>query len=164
VKTKKMTKPQMRVAIAKDAIAQILSKNFKPVANKSYVELDRAMTPESMVLLAEQRKLKCTVCGLGAIFISSIAKFDDVEIPRGAAGVKHFICQISEKDHLLKFFGADQISNIEKAFEGWECYSHISQIPNDRARLLVILRNIVRNDGKFIPKKKDLSERKGGAA
>lgn len=157
----KLTEAQMRVAIAKDAIAQVVARQLKPMACNSYVELPRPMTMEKMVAHAEARTLKCTVCAVGGLFISSIAKFDDVKIPSSIAGQKHTFCFMNEKDHLMKFFEWRQLDKIESFFEGFagsELYRHA--VPDDRARLLVILRNIVRNRGLFKPTRDDLPKRK----
>lgn len=126
----KMSKTQKRVAIAKDVIAQIKCEKFIPETS-IYVSFAKPLGPKDEG--KELQKLlplvgECTVCARGALFLSSVRKFNACEfqgvdvvsntnisfkIERVYDGVCHEIRSEQES----KFFSDYQMSMIESAFE-----------------------------------------------
>lgn len=106
---------------------------------------------------------RCKVCALGSIFVSAVNLYDDVEFESGDEAVQAF--ESLEFSPLSKYFSPHEMSFIETCFEG-EDSAHWTDIdgkdsaiaiaynrsfPSSKGRLVSIMKNIVRNNGKFIP-------------
>lgn len=165
----KLTPEQMRVKIAKDVIGQIKAKYFTVVRGQ-YVILDTPLSDEEMEKpLGElAKKNQCSVCALGAMFMTSVKKDkkylanqvlddeDDNEDEIIELG-RHTLT-----NRLSSYFTHDQMNMIENCFEGRIIgggnYSHEplagayrrTYSDPDKA-LIAICENIVRNNGTFIP-------------
>lgn len=175
----KMTKAEARVAIAKDVIKQIKAKKF--VAEKgTYVRIDsmfdddvreEVLKDASDVrdIVCNPKAGVCTVCAMGSLFLSTARLFDNLPIPKEEAydgdllsglpkpyveGENSAAPEGYQKSPLKRYFSKLQLSLIEAAFEGWPTkdgqYIELNSI-HDEDRLLEIMKNIVSNDGKFVP-------------
>src|SRR6185436_16421694 len=115
---KKLTKSQMRVTIAKDALAQLrlekyvatkgtyIDQNLLNTLNFKYKE-----TYEDKQAQPELENLKeCRVCAKGAIYLSTVRKFNDATI-----------CNFSTQAEIkaTSIFGENNLTKIESAFEEW---------------------------------------------
>ena len=178
---KKLTKEQKRVLIAKDALAQLMLGKIKVKQNTGFVvfaeraieKIKRAVLKDSSI---ELKKLlpkvvdDCTVCAVGALFLSHVRNFNNFRAKRATTtnGIVDSVCPREYhngyghvKDgtnKVLKYFDIDNLILIEKAFEGWwsdydyvNTHQYIIDYPNSRTRLKVILKNIIRNNGTFVP-------------
>ncbi len=155
--TKKLTTAEKRVAIAKDALAQIAVKKFVVETGNTYVgvkKLPNGATSGNQ-LQDELKKIpKCTVCALGACFLSSVRKFNDIKTA-DVLFSNEFAANTMEADgasvkvHIEKYFSCDQRQMIENAFEGWS-YGWPAKT-TDTQRLTAILKNIIKNEGTFKP-------------
>lgn len=183
-KVKKLTKLQeKRVAIAKDAIAQLNTEAYV-AATGQYVGLDWQQTDEIEAAAGAcklftgkdasdfefnkvldnvvSKQNPCEVCAKGALFLSSIRKFNNFTLEEASDGdldnmASHKVQEIfGEKNaDLIEIFyekwDADQDMNPldEETFEKVEKWAN--KYPNNTDRLIAILKNIVKNNGEFIP-------------
>ena len=172
------TPAQMRVIIAKDVLAQIASRRYCPaegswVANSNVGDMDFYIEDR----LAEDEKLckvdaseyvnkikKCSVCALGAIFMSQVSNFGGVTFTDGSYAYDVF--EDLERSPLKKYFSVSQLELIEACFEGLAgAYSGDMTKSSDRVsaqayyichknatkRMTAIMNNIIRNKGIFVP-------------
>jgi hypothetical protein len=154
----KMSPAEQRVAIAKDAL--------------SWVEVGALVAEQCVYVRAEQRPYalpgvqlrdvnlgKCHVCALGALFLAKANRFDNV-----GAGVNFYgdVLRSSLGEH----FSIGQLGLVEAAFEMHANFATKHGVGSaaadtavrfgqkrttDRSRMSAILRNIVENDGTFVP-------------
>ena len=164
----KLSKRQQRLAIAEDVLAQLRAKKYQArpgtYAESDVVDVIDDNTGGNFDL---QRCLltkspECNVCALGASFVSLSRLGDKVD------------WSLSQAPHssLEPIFGKMQVQLIEAAFEGWEpdrdeegnwitdpysgateaTYNFCNKYELDaNKRLAAIFKNIIRNDGTFVP-------------
>lgn len=151
-KTKKLTKAEQRVIIAKDALKQLLSKRF--IATEGvYVEGkadDKACEfadTDVQYLFLDKKMPPCVVCARGALLVSAIRKYDDV------TGDQYvWEPEIASK----RYFSLPQLVLMEAAFEEWYYTSYKAasfggQFEESKDRLEAILKNVIKNKGTFKP-------------
>ena len=171
---KKLTPEQQnRVDIAKDALAWARAGALK-IAVQRYVinpKTDTAFRPSDFhpsdvsgldQLYKQARDVvlgQCQVCALGGLLLAKAVRFDAVQVS------DILNCNVGR---LLDHFSAVQINNIEAAFEGisypsqngtadYNTYFDLvnqewkEAFPNDFKRFSAIMKNIIRNDGDFVP-------------
>lgn len=133
---KKATAAEKRVLIAKDVIAQIKAKKFKPtpgmwvlLKNKQNRDLaDPTAVFEGTnsvrkLFLAEEIP-SCSCCALGAVFMSCTLYNNKTTIADLDEETDSFDVRVRETEYgsftngLTKFFSRDQLQLIEIAFEG----------------------------------------------
>jgi len=184
-KAKKLTKSQMRVAVAKDALKQVQLENVVVLSGNGYVvndELDNQICSINHDLEAQGKDTdkvelrehldgilgkvsKCEVCAKGALFLSAIRKFNNFSLNRGSS--KSIDGEASNETR--KIFGKKNADLIEAYFEqssprkpfivkdesdtSTEYYRWEDGYPNDKERLILILKNVIANKGTFKPKK-----------
>ena len=137
-KKKRLTKIQMRVAIAKDVIAQINSKKLIPETGvwiydpklgsiDDHIDnlIDKAMEDEKNDTCRfepfnardfTKKVNKCKVCALGSIFVSAVNLYDDVELKDGEEAASVF--ETLDLSPLSKYFSPTSLAFIECCFEG----------------------------------------------
>lgn len=187
VKTKKpndAANAKMRVAIAKDVLAQLKAKKIVPsystwIEDPKHGGIDTLIEDaaradaESIDVCEFVSKLnKCEVCALGSLFVSQV-RLDDktCEVFRKMNPSKtpteagYDVFEELNKSPLKMYFSKDQLTLIESTFEGGEGM-HSPATEKDRAlayaysqmyvkaadRLTAIMKNIISNNGTFIPK------------
>jgi hypothetical protein len=142
----KMTCAQRRVAIAKDVIRSInaygmraacgdylRSEHLKGSAAKEFEDCTRS----------DARKIQsnCTVCAVGALVLSKIAKFDDATW----GDIVDIAIHSASPSTMQGSFSSLQLQCIEDAFElHW-----VKLFPLPEDRMLAIMQNIVDNKGDF---------------
>lgn len=116
---KKLTPRYQRVAIAKDAIAQIESAKYIAMRGRwcdwysgEDVESEDGTKIELQKVL-KHPSVECTVCGLGATFASAVRLGNDCKVPVGSDSIDPY--QLYKK--LGKYFNWEQLAAIELAFE-----------------------------------------------
>jgi len=127
----RMTKPQQRVAIAKDVIKQIhagIIEASKGFYLKKVEHCGRPAPGEP-----------CRACAVGALFV---AKYN-LSNGRWIKDTDSF----NYSNWLYPYFSNKQTSNIEHAFE----YTWFDEIPNHEDRMIMIMQNIIDHDGTFLP-------------
>lgn len=177
---KKATKAQKRVMIAQDVLDQIRVKRYvatsgtwiSPTWQKSAAE--KLSHDDSVQKLFENKTLKkCNVCALGGLFMSCTVLNNKTKVEDLDDAADNLGDCISDDDYkmsngLKSFFSYNQLTLIETYFEGnngWflNCdndekrVDHIDKFnekyPKDMDRLKNIMKNIVENNGTFVPKK-----------
>lgn len=124
----KMTKPQQRVAIAKDVLNQIHSERITAKTGCYLLELNSTTYPQPNEV--------CRACALGALFVSKYSLFNGDWI-----GTHDFFIT----NMLIPFFSHVQLVSINQAFEiNWR-----SSLINDEDRMIAIMQNIVDHNGTF---------------
>lgn len=159
------SKKAARLAIVDDAIKQLkAARRMRVLRGNHYVVLNGSTTAAELESRCTSGKgVSCTVCALGALFLSTVRKFDRLVMP---FSFNEFdtIFRDDVSHNLGRHFSRPQMSLIEDAFESIPEYDELGlgywRIRNDRARLLTILLNMRRNGGEFIPTVKDFSKRK----
>lgn len=159
---KKLTKSEKRVLVAKDALKQIRAEKYMPTMEILFdspplTSLDRRIlisSPESQLQPLLKDQPPCEVCARGALLLSTVRKFNDY--------TTHEL--VFHKDENIRdLFGSDRIDQIEAAFECWRWTSGVPHTNSAKAcrfgegysdpteRLVAILKNIIKNNGKFKP-------------
>lgn len=171
------SKSEIRVMIAKDVLAQLKSKAYCAmqgcwVEDKKLggfddyctVQFEKDENVKAVSASEYVGKLKaCKVCALGSIFVSQVRIGDDFKLSdvQNAYDVFEWL----EKSPLKRYFSVDQLELLEACFEGCNgmygesmdranellANAYASEFPQDKDRLTAIMKNIVRNNGKFIP-------------
>lgn len=170
------SKTEMAVAVAKDVIAQIQSREQGGagyVAHDGiYVHTDyhfESDTGDLQQYIPDMIKGKCDVCAKGALFLSKTLLFNNVDVRRYMSrwNTGFFVDRhhYMEED-LTDVFDRANLGLIETAFERY--YGHAHDRGNnpaltDRAmefgyahsdpkdRMIAIMTNIIDNNGHFIP-------------
>jgi hypothetical protein len=177
-KKKRPTKSQIQVAIAKDVVKQVKLNKF--IASRgNYLEItDRTfenklyslnrVTPKKHV---QERIKTCSVCAIGGVFVAAFNKFDKLSAQDLVTNDDSMMV-----DYLKKWFPTDQLRLMEAAFEDDQIVSGIGMVEGadfeaaqefrtkvlrrrqnasvdaqDRALLLAIMENVVKNKGTFVP-------------
>jgi len=172
-KEQKLTAIQAnRVAIAKDALAQLKIKAYDAVSSNGYVclydENSLSAAAESCELFTGKTADKtefnkfmdnfispskpCTICAKGAIFLSAVKKFNNFSLQRA---VDEDLNDIASSE-VQKIFGMQNADKIEEYFECQDEYNDegdkwSDKYDDDNERLEAILKNIIANKGDFIP-------------
>jgi hypothetical protein len=180
---KKATKAEKRVMIAKDVLAQIKANRYIAesgtwVDANWNIRNEIDGTESVQKLFADRTIETCNVCALGSLFMSCTNLNNNTcvsDINYGGEGTE-IGERIEEGDTLSnglnKIFSKKQLQLIEVYFEkgdGWfgedgytgnyigEDSRHVEYFndayPDDEDRLVEIMKNIVANDGTFVPSK-----------
>lgn len=151
---KKLTRKQMAVAIAKDVIAQIKCRKYTPEAGIYVCGADdnipvTAIGNKQLQPFLKAGNLKCEVCAIGAVFLSSVRLFNDFIIPR-------YWDDADMKDKLGEYFSFIELRELEASFENWGD-SLFLETPlahlDAQDRMLFIMSEVVRQKGSFDPEK-----------
>jgi len=169
-----------RVAIAKDALAQVKAEKYEVIAGNGYIvnyDLDdqisnlyysldeHGQNPEKVELREYLDKMlgnvnKCEVCAKGALFLSAIRKFNNYSIEDAV-----MCLDAAASNETQKIFGLRNADLIESYFEHsdpykefqigeeWFSYRWSDGYPDDQERLILILKNVIANKGTFTPSK-----------
>jgi len=164
-----------RVLIAKDVIKYIKTK--KMVANiGTYVDIPvplYELTNSDVELRDFVKDKECHVCAVGSVFMATVNRRNKLSVGRFKAMNERFAEEASRgiTAYLKDIFSEEQLSLIEAAFEGdkfpWTApidnEEHLSiarnyrkSITDDSIRMIVIMKNIINNNGTFIPTESDL--------
>lgn len=150
---------QDRVAIAEDALAWEQAGALK-VETQHYIVVDDAATCLALSRDKQARDVvlgPCQVCVLGGLLLAKAVRFDAVTVDDVIGN--RVRC-------LLDHFSAEQLNQIEAAFEG-NSYPSVTGImsssgviinhawrelfSDDKVRFRRIMENIIRNEGTFVP-------------
>lgn len=168
----KLTPAEKRVAIARDVIEQTVLGKFQAkqgtyaITNNPLSHTDLNNDASLMYTRAE----RCTVCGIGGLFISAVCKADKLPVSELAKDIYETGDYLevqggSAHAYLQQFFDGDTLNNIEGAFEqrndfggDWGCAEFAMDVEDDNDRLRLIMENIIVNNGEFdfntLPKEK----------
>ncbi len=160
---KAATKAEKRVLIAKDVLKMLSNK--KIIAGRgiftNVFEFDPELGGESFqTLLLGKDKVKCECCALGGLMTSCIGYVNDMTLDESHSELKWSGGTSIAARKLQNFFSFEQLKLIEQAFEEGQGY-YFSQ-PNKKAvsfaenlnptaALKKIMKNIIENNGTFVP-------------
>lgn len=145
---------EQRIEVARDVLARFTKKRSKFIIDMGlYISSNRRdiATHDMDAQLKSYMLSGCQVCARGAMFLSSVDKFD-----RCSVYDFRWSSNGSPVERTSADWGSAQSFDIESAFEGfnnaktWNFYeSH--QFGEPRLRLAAICRNIIKNHGEFKP-------------
>lgn len=167
---------EKRVMIAQDVIDQLKAKNISACSG-TFIDFrfDEDAYKKSLQKEVLNKNISCEVCGVGGIFLSTILFTNKVNINENTNGrldsLGEDILENKETNftQALKYFSKDQIILIENAFEIGDGYFTYycsdaskekfidkaidfgAKYETDKDRLIAIMKNIIKNNGKFIP-------------
>ena len=176
---RKATKAQKRVLIAQDVLAQIKVKRYVPesgvcVRAHFSVNAENVFHESVQKLFAEKVITTCNVCALGGMFMSctNLNNNTTVEQLESENLTESVDYGIKLSNGLNQIFSKKQLILVETYFEngnGWfgenghtgstagEDQDHVEafydKYPDDDDRLKDIMKNIIANDGTFVPSK-----------
>lgn len=150
---KKLSMPNKRVAIARDAFEQILLDRYIAVPGEYLVvNVPNTMVgrPVNLKRLLNMKILSCDVCAKGAL-VASIARLNNPIMEEDYYGGQINMDGNPTMKILTKYFEEEDADNMENAFES-EGHGYLSALagPDDdlaQWRLLRILSNIILNKG-----------------
>lgn len=172
---KALTSAEMKVAIAKDVIAQLKAKKPKIKVYEGVYFVASLKKPFAEVgddlQEAASKIVSCEVCALGAVFLSKARLYNDcpMSIADGWHGDDGKCLSFNDDDmrlNLDSLFSNRQLRSIEAAFEGFSSdFSCIypdgrermfyEQHDDNKDRMIAIMKNIIANKGEFVlPKPK----------
>lgn len=160
----KMSRADQRVTIARDVLKE-LANNVLVVSEGEYSNIENDDELEIGFIENDTRSLrdllpkitKCNVCAKGALLICIVAR-------RNKVTVKQFDHQAWSSSNLSStlgnIFSPSQLKMIENEFEDSHIesgYTPVMQLGRfyDKKRLQIIMNNIIRNKGTFVPKYQD---------
>ncbi len=155
-KLAKLSKKAMRIAIAKDVLSLLKAKDS--IVAKSGVYLTCSCDADALInevpLGNAQENIdvltkECRVCALGALFVGAVDLYNKCQLQE-FGGYGNIV------NKLRDFFSDKQLYLIEGCFEGhWDekfvCRGFHNKYPEDAQRMKAIMRNIIRNEGNFVP-------------
>ena len=150
---KKLTQAQRRVAVAKDALKQVESEKLIAKAGTycQFISEVPEIASESSAKFQKFLKGKgseCQACARGALFISTVRK-ENAFIPD--ANFLDIYKSVGRSDfdpRLERLFSKAQLDDIETAFESPDTPEYYEA--DDHDRLVLILKNIIKNRGTFV--------------
>lgn len=164
---KRLTKAQRRVAIAKDVLKHL--RTMRIAAGQylhGYIESGIDNGEDAQARLPEIRK-KCNVCAMGACLLGHIGAFDRLKMNSMFTSYGSPLVDREEIVEILKnSFQKSDLLLIEAAFEKTYYSWTLDVLSKEkilaavrfgrkngppRKRLKAIMRNIVKNNGDFIP-------------
>jgi hypothetical protein len=152
-------KAQERIAIAKDALEWVEAGALIPTKGTYVRPTNKVDVADSYKQLRDVNLGKCKVCSRGALFLAKAVRYNnvlantlvpfEVDIQRNSETVNRVA--------LLDHFEQDQLTLIEEYYEGWsygaDPYTWYCLFPNHSQRMRLILKNIIDNNGTFVPEK-----------
>lgn len=178
----KLSKPEARVAIARDVLSQLRSQKLVAESG-NYCYMFPKGSPNELGDIPEvisqqdvdnkidlqdifkKKVQKCEVCAKGALFVSMVRKYDNVPIPVNGVG-DSYLDGTYVTSKLRRYFSGSQLELIEYAFElgtagiptasetvKYNASSFCEQYDSDKERMIAIMKNIIKNEGTFIPPK-----------
>lgn len=142
-------KLQLRVLLAKDVLKLMRAKKVE-AKSMIYVDLGakyRHSRRSGIDIQAaiEQATKPCKACLLGAAMLAFAHRHDAVTV-RGR-WVSRDDCALP----LRRLFSDHELNALETAFEGWGESDLLEGVDDDDARLTAIMKNIIANEGVFVP-------------
>lgn len=172
----KLTKPQQRVAIARDVIAAL---NAKKIIAKNRVYIQNAIldnlihkNPDEQVCNLMEQVPSCNVCVKGALFVAAVKRKDKLQAKDMLFDDEPWITRLEDEESISKYLGTDnlfskaQLTMIEDQFEkdtivDWENENFRiwrGDIQTADGRMRAIMQNIIKNKGTFRPKKSEMAK------
>ncbi|NDD52339.1 hypothetical protein EBZ39_00405 [bacterium] len=178
---KAATAAEKRVLIAKDVLAQVAAGRFKPTegswanprtasGREIHIWDTDKYDPDASVreMFLGEQIAKCDCCALGAMFVSCTLYNNKTTLEDFDNETLDFVDNVQDasfSNGFAKFFSPAQLRLIEIAFEGGcggfcttsdddqdlQARDWYDRYPNPKKRLVALMKNIIKNDGKFVP-------------
>ena len=149
----KLPKNEQRLAIARDVIDQVVLGRIEPRSTylAFYPNEPHREGEDAGIVLAKEPEV-CAACAIGSLFVCSVRLADEFSFKRFAnmAGVGGNAARTSEVRRLAEWFNSGQLDLIENHFEN-RCGRNLGESCSREAQLVLIMRNIIENDGSFCP-------------
>lgn len=170
----------VRVAIAKDVIARVKAGKIEPWSGAFVIDLPEASDGDDMRSVMRKHDKPCRACALGGLFLASLERRNGVTYG-SVVDVGFSVIGLENEatvNYVSSVFGRDQAKLVEIAFEQGRGYCRDdgeavtraeafgARYDSDTDRLIAIMRNIIRNDGDFVPprvRKTPAPSKRGGA-
>ena len=162
----RLSKKQRRIAVAKDVL-RWLKLGRMTAKRRTYLRAN-TLTPEGKI-----NGYNCQACALGGLFACAVEQKKGFSLLGLSNGYGNdYGTQDQMHKALSGFFTRDELMNIENAFEGrtsdgwlvngqgdYDDEDNFSKaaatfnagVPSAKKRMQRIMRNIVRNNGRFVP-------------
>lgn len=153
-KFESLTKAEQRVVIAKDLIARLRAKTFTAYSGTYFSArfTRKELAGESAQVRTVLKTKKCKGCQLGGLFLCAVDRYDKLEM-KDVPDISD-MADIDMNPYLSRWFSAETLREVEKAFEGWGVYSEWRERHDaDAERMRLIAQNIINNKGTFVPTK-----------
>lgn len=146
-----LSRSEQRVAVAQDVLLQLDAQRLSAKADQYLGLRFRGRALNLACILADETtelilQNKCNVCAIGAVFVSLARRRGDVTfldvqvtVVEGIAG------------YTTDVFSEDMLQGMEHYFEVHDIRRRMRHL-NDDGRLRAIMRNIIDNEGAFVPK------------
>jgi len=155
-----------RVKIAKDVLVQIDLGVIVPTAGIYFDSWDLRRLGENgdieenteLQNLLREEIIECRVCGIGSLFVCDILNRNNLKLNKQNSYFNILIGSSHIHKRLKGIFTSKQLDLIEKYFENWVgCRdffrrSNIKDITSSEERMIIIMKNIIKNKGTFNPK------------
>ena len=153
-----------RVVIAQAVLAALAERRMIATTGVYVSAPGFAALPKDMQLQDYFSYTPCAVCGVGALFVACVNRFNDFTV--GEAGNDGASTRLYFKDYLERWFSHSQLLLIEIAFEGSTLNAELAARPPEESdaavkfynehkdptsRLRDIMHNIIDNHGEFQP-------------
>lgn len=145
--------PETRVLIAKDVLKGLKNNHINPIPG-IYLWSEALRSWENPEIIGKQvcellKSKPCEVCAIGALFVGQVERFNKLEFTKD-------LYSDDLRAELTKAFSMPQLLLIEAAFEGWiegkfDGSTFQKKYPDSTKRMDAIMRNIIKNNGTFIP-------------
>lgn len=169
----KLPREKQRVTIAKDVLLALKAGKFIPASK--YLEFwdyfsnrspNNILAPASTDLSHVLERTKCTVCGIGSLFVAAVKRADNIQFNEVATGMSPYGASATiRRDrltaYLQPYFTDGELGLIEFYFEGSNTGREASLdglvakpdwlAKTPRGRMSAIMRNIIKNKGSFLP-------------
>ena len=168
---------EQRVIVAKDVIAQIKKGSIEPMRGNWVRMFLPKMAPESQIcdIVGGKNDVVCSACALGSMMISMVRYRDNFSVRDYELGNFNYDSihyGRPDKTGITELFTPQQQRMIECAFEAGDGFYNYSrrakcsdterkemhkaidfgyQYTDTKARLIAIMKNIVKNKGEFVP-------------
>lgn len=154
---------EKRITLAKDVIALLASKKILTQNYSTYIYNKKLLSnevefpdPENIELKLIFEEYPCYVCAKGALFVADIMRNNNcfVTNARLFGVLKEAEDKIEER--LVETFNETNLNELERYFEGWHTDSarkFKTEHQDPEQRLIILMENIIANDGRFVPDK-----------
>jgi len=158
-KFNKMTKMQKRVAIAEDVIASVKAFKFRASPGTYFNVINNEVRTSDPQAIIQHEETICNVCAIGAIFASKVKIGNKCTLD-----IDQELPDRSIIPNIKSIFSEKELRIIETAFEGDAQSNIVNDDEEEKARrwydknyprdddkrLIAIMKNIIKNKGKFV--------------
>jgi hypothetical protein len=152
----KLTKQQKRITILKDALKWVKSDVLKANTGtviESPIIYEAEGSAQSAFLAMMKNKKPCEVCARGALLVSTVIHTNKFDVDQLLDDNGYFDAKCEVDKKITSVFPESTVRLMEEYFEGQSDAGSdfVELYPNDKQRLIKILKNAIKNKGIFKP-------------